>query len=127
MKLNSLYALCFVLALVSCSKDDESPTFKQDDLIGSWSRTSTTIEDDGMGCEGEELAFTTSVMTQTTICDGTSAGSVDYDYTYASNTISTEIFGIPVQVVVTSLNATTLKVDWKYQGQKVGSSVYEKQ
>jgi hypothetical protein len=125
MKLNLLYALSFALVIASCSKDDDAPTFKQEDLIGAWSRTSTTVEQDG-DCDGEELEFTTATITQTTICDGTAAGSFEYAYTYASNTATIEEFGITQQMVVTSLNATTLKIDWKIEGQKVGSSTYEK-
>jgi hypothetical protein len=122
MKLRLLYALAVVLVLASCKDDKESPTFKKENIIGTWLRTSTTIPADAT-CTEEELNIAETIFTQS--CDG----SIYYNYTYASNTISfhNEDFDVDYQVVVTSLDATTMKVDWKLEGQKFGSSTYAKQ
>jgi hypothetical protein len=44
-KLKLLYAVLFAVAIIACSKDDESPTFKKEDFVGIWKEDGT--EDNG--------------------------------------------------------------------------------
>jgi hypothetical protein len=125
MKLRPLYALCAVLFLAACKDDNESPNFKKEDLVGTWLRTATTIDAEAT-CASEELDITETVFTQVCVDDGS---SIYYYYAYSSNTVSidNEDEEVTYQMVVTSLDETTMKVDWKVEGQKFGSSTYEKQ
>ncbi len=126
MTFNLLNALCLVLLLVSGNKDKETPTFKQKDLIGTWTRTATTVESEG-GCGGEEFEFTSTTIAQTMICDGVTGGSIENEYIYdGKNTIAYDFFGAPYHIVITELTSTALKIEWKHKDHSFGTSTYRK-
>jgi hypothetical protein len=125
MKLRPLYALCAVLLLAACKDDNESPTFKKEDLIGTWLRTSTTIDEGDRMCRAKELQITEAEITE--VYDDES--SIYQDFLFEKNTVSfyNEDVEIHYQMILTSLDETKMNVDWKIEGQKIGSSTYEKQ
>jgi hypothetical protein len=126
-KANVLYALLFAVALISCKKDDESPTYKKADLIGSWTMTSSGIEQDDCDSYSEELEIGKTTMTTISTCDGVD-GSFELDYTFNNKeTITFDVLGIPGKLVITQLTSTTLKVDVYYQNVKQGTTTYTKQ
>jgi hypothetical protein len=125
-KLHLIYALLFVATFVSCKDEEEEPTFKKEAFIGSWERTSTTVDQEDCTNGTEELEFTQTQINITSSCDGIEI-SYDADYTFDNKrTISLEIFGIEGSFVIQELTATTLKADL-YQGNtKQGTSTYKK-
>jgi hypothetical protein len=125
-KLNLLYALAFIVALVSC-KDDEKPAYKKADFLGSWTMTSSTVEQDDCTTYSEEIEITDATITSTSTCDGQDS-SIEFAYTFDNKeTVSFEIFGIEGKLVIKQLTSSTLKVDVFYEGVKGGETTYTKQ
>jgi hypothetical protein len=122
-KLNLLYAVLFAVTIISCSKDDEKPSFKKEDFYATWQE------------DGSLDAGCTSVIKidATKIYDGEKCGTDPIDfydenvYTFeGGNTFKTDFGGIEIKMVVTSKTATTFKADGYLAGTKVSSASYTK-
>jgi hypothetical protein len=129
-KLNLLYAIALTALAISCGKDDEDPTYKKADLIGTWEQTATTVPDDGSNDDcttsKEEVQFTETKMTFISTCDD-SSGSIELDYAFDNKrTVTFELIA-DGKMVIQQLNSTTLKVDAFYNGQKAGTVTYKKE
>jgi hypothetical protein len=129
-KLNLLYAFALIALVISCGKDDEDPTYKKADLIGTWEQTATTIPDDGSpdACttSKQELKFTETEMSMIYTCDNSST-SIDVDYTFDNKRTVTFEFIVDSKYIIQQLNSTTLKVDYYAADQKAGTVTYKKE
>ncbi len=124
-KLNFLYGVLFTIVFFSC-KDDEDPTYKKEDFVGTWERTSTTVEDD-CDVSTEILVITNTQVISTSTCDGDEFES-ELNYTFDNKkTLTVEFFpDVTGKFVIRELTDTQLKIDGYLLGQKTGTSTYTK-
>jgi hypothetical protein len=121
-KLNVLLVLLFVVA-VSCSKDDEAPSFKKENFIGTWEDKSSADS----GCT-DVIKYDDAKAYSGTLCSGTLAVDPDgYTYTFdGKQTITVNFAGITETVKILSLNSTTMKVSVTALGINGGTITYTK-
>lgn len=123
-KLKLLYALLFAVAAIACSKNDESPTFKKEDFVGTW-------EQDG----SEEQGCTTIVKVDATkfYHFGSKCGTVvdfgdGYTFTFDGKTFTFTDANLDSQIKygILSKTATTFKADLYLDGVKISTDTYTK-
>jgi hypothetical protein len=123
-KLNLLYVLFLLVAVVACKKDSEDPTFKKEAFVGiNWQQNDSEQD----GCT-TLLKFTDTQYFEGEKCDG---GANDYGsgqtYTFdGKRTIVLSTILGDMKYVISSLNTTTLKVDVSVLGQNAGTYTYTK-
>jgi hypothetical protein len=121
-KLKLLYAVFFAVAIIACSKDDESPTFKKEEFVGTWEEDDSEFQ----GC--------TSIVrfSDTKIASGSKCGAdidIDEEVTFTfdgKQTFTYESVLGETKYVITSKNATTFKGKLVIDGVDFGSYTFTK-
>jgi hypothetical protein len=123
-KLKLLYAVLFAVAIIACSKDDESPTFKKEDFVGIWKEDGT--EDNG--CVDVVKFDATKLFTYGEKC-GTQDAEFFFDgavFTFDGKSFKITDSGIEEKYVIVSKTATTFKADYYISNTKFSTSSYTK-
>jgi hypothetical protein len=123
-KLKLLYAVLFAVAIIACSKDDESPTFKKEDFVGSWIEDGS--EDDG--CVTVIKFDATKIYENGEKC-GTDDAEFFFDgdtFTFDGKSFKMTEQGFEWKYVIVSKTATTFKADYYLANSKLSTSTYTK-
>lgn len=122
-KLKLLYALVFAVAVIACSKDDESPSFKKEDFYATWK-----IDGSEDGDCVDVIKFDANKMYNGDKC-GNDAADFYFENAYTfdgKQTFTVNVLGIESKMVVTSKTATTFKADSYLAGTKIETVTYTK-
>jgi hypothetical protein len=128
-KFKLLYALLFAVAVIACKDDDESPTFKKADFIGTWEVTK--FEAAVTGFDGAcKYTFTETELDET-FCDGSTEYSLfSGEYTFDNKSVLTlktqDADDIKYTLTISSLNATTGKFVIHMDDHKYGTATVTK-
>jgi hypothetical protein len=89
--------------LIACSKDEDSPSYSQDKLNGTWENV---VKNDN-GC-ANQLIISASSMKESTIC-GFSRVTVTYEsYAFDGKTITAKVMGMTGTYSINELTDTKL-------------------
>ncbi len=122
----TFFSIMLFTLLISCNGSDTTPTYKKENFIGVWERTSTTVDPGSCTTSTEKLTFTQTTLTTVATCNGTEI-SYDANYTFDNkNTINLTILGVSGKLVILELTSALLRVDLYAGSQKQGSSTYKK-
>jgi hypothetical protein len=120
-----LYALLFAVAVIACKDDDESPTFKKEDLVGTWEENDSEIQ----GCTFLIKIDATKFYNFGTKCDDDIFFSDGYTFTFDGKqtfTFTDDDTDTDYKYVILSKNATTLKADVYVDGTKFSTDTFTK-
>jgi hypothetical protein len=129
-KLNLLYAVLFAVIIVACKDDDEAPTFKKADFIGTWEVTTFDAVIDGFD-EACKYTFTETELDEIH-CDGSFeysmfSGAYTFDNKSVLTLTPTDQNDMKYTLTIASLNATTAKFVIHIEDQKYGTATVTKQ
>lgn len=93
----------FLAIAFSCSKSDDSPTYSQDKLNGTWEN----IVADDEGCVNQ-LIITASSMKEKTICEGSEVTISYQSYSFDGKKMSVSVLGMKADYVINELTDTKL-------------------
>ncbi len=106
-----LIAFLTILSILSSCKKDDSPTYSQDMLNGTWEN----VQKDENNCTNQ-LVITPQSISENTICEGFSSGIIYENYKFDGKKITASFIGINVEFIIESLTATKLVLTIKASG-----------
>lgn len=99
-----ILGLAFVF-LSSCKKSDDSPTYTQDMLNGSWEN----IVKDDEGCT-DILQISPTSLKQTTVCPSSTATITYESYSFDGKVMHAQLIGIKFDIIINELTDTKLVI-----------------
>jgi hypothetical protein len=111
----------FLVVSLSCKKSDDSPTYTQSMLNGTWE----DILKDDKGCT-DQLIISASGMSEKTICTSSTV-TVDYQtYSFDGKKIKVSVLGINAEYVINELTDTKLVMTLNAAGSSLKSEYKKK-